>query len=300
MITGHTGFLGNAVANYFTLQNHVVYGVSRSSKPDCIYNQYSLDITNKDALSRIIGEKGVDLIIHCAAKPIVADCAADPFGAFQTNMLGTAAVLEAARHNNVVKTIIIETDKVYGYQEVVPTQESAILNPKSPYELSKAMSSELCDFYREHYDMDIISVRPVNLFGPGDMSFSRIVPNAMRAVKLGKGIEVHAHAVNMNRDFLYIADAVEMIHILATNATKHQVYNLSSNRMMSIINVAETITRVLSSPHLPIIVGKPGDYAEIKSQSIDGSRFVDEFGFTFTKFEQAIIETYEAYEGYTV
>lgn len=295
LITGHTGFLGNALAEHFQDEGHRVYGVSRSLRSPCGYIQYPMDVANKDALSQLVREKGIELIIHCAAKPIVSDCAADPFGAFMTNAMGTASILEAARTGNVAKTIVIETDKVYGLQEQIPTPETATLNPQSPYELSKAMGSELSDFYRDHYGMDVVSVRPVNLFGPGDYSFTRLVPNSMRAIKAGKAIEVHEHAINMYRDFLYIRDAVKMIHILATNQTMCKVYNLSSNQMMGILDVAIEITKALKHPLPPTIVGKPGDYAEISLQSIDGSRFIDEFGFVFTPFNRAIEETYQAY-----
>lgn len=298
LITGHTGFLGNAVAEHFSKIGHIVYGVSRSILPDCSYAQYTIDITNKEALSRLVREKGVELIIHCAAKPIVSDCAADPFGAFNTNTLGVASVLESARLGGVSRTIVIETDKVYGYQDVIPTKEDASLNPQSPYELSKAMGSTLCGFYRDHYKMDIISVRPVNLFGPGDSSFSRVVPNAMRAINAGKGIEVHEHAVNMYRDFIYVHDVVRMIYTLATTSPKYTTYNLSSNQMMSIIEIANRITEALDHNIPPVIVGRPGEYAEISLQSIDGARFIEEFDFTFTSFEDAIRDTYNAYRGY--
>lgn len=296
LITGHTGFLGGSVAEYFHKQKHIVYGVSRSFRPNCAYSQYSMDIYEKESLARLISEKHIDLIIHCAAKPIVADCAADPFGAFKTNALGTASVLEAARVNNVKRIIVIETDKVYGFQETIPTTEDAILNPQSPYELSKAMSSHLCDFYRRHYGMNIISVRPVNLFGPGDISFTRLIPNAMRSIDAGLGIEIHSHAMNMYREFIYIIDAVKMIYILSTQATEFKVYNLSPGKMMSIYDTVMEIVKALDYSIEPIIVEKPGEYAEIPLQSIDGSRFVNEFGFTFTSFEQAIRETYLSYK----
>lgn len=297
LVTGHTGFLGNSVAEHFKQIGHIVYGASRSIQSNCSYAQYSIDITNKESLSRLVMEKGIDLIIHCAAKPIVSDCASDPFGAFNTNTLGVASVLESARLGKVTRTIVIETDKVYGYQEVIPTKEEASLNPQSPYELSKAMGSMLCDFYRDHYDMDIISVRPVNLFGPGDSSFTRIVPNAMRAINAGRGIEVHEHALNMYRDFIFVNDVVRMIYTLATVNPKYSVYNLSSNHMMSIIEMANRITSALGHTVPPVIVGRPGEYSEISLQSIDGARFIEEFDFAFTPFEDAIRDTYNAYRG---
>ena len=295
LITGHSGFIGSHTAKYFMEQGHMVYGVSRSLIPNCPHPQYSLDVTDYDALSRLTNEKCIDVIVHFAGKPIVADCDQDPFYAFKANGLGTASVLESARYAKVKKVVVIETDKVYGFQEEVPTKEDAIPNPGSPYEMSKAIAAYFCDFYRKHYGMDVISVRPVNVFGPGDYSFTRIIPAAMRYVVDGKGIPVHEHAVNMKRDFIYVDDVARMMHLLATEETKHGIYNLSTNESISIMELANRVTKILDHPVEPILIKKPGVYPEIPYQSIDGSRFVNEFDFKFTPFEDAIKETYKEY-----
>ena len=296
LITGHSGFLGSHTANYFMEQGHVVYGVSRSLSPNCSHHQYNLDITDHDALARLTNEKCIDIIVHIAGKPIVADCDADPFTAYKINGLGAASVIESARYANVKKIVLVETDKVYGYQKDVPTKEDAILNPGSPYEYSKAMAASLCDFYREHYEMDIVSVRPVNIFGPGDYSFTRIIPNSMRYIFEGKGIPVQEHAVDIYRDFIYVKDVASMLFILATEDTKYGTYNLSTNDSISISDLAKRVTKILKHKIKPIIIPKPGNYVEIPYQAIDGSRFVDEFDFEFTAFEDAILETYKDYD----
>ena len=254
LITGHSGFIGGETAKYFVEQGHVVYGVSRAIAPDCPHHQYALDITDFDALSRLVNEKSIDIIIHFAGKPIVADCDKNPFDAFKANGLGTASVLESARVANVKKTIIIETDKVYGFQEQVPTKEDAIPNPGSPYEMSKVVATNFCEFYRTHYAMDVISVRPVNVFGPGDFSYSRILPAAMRNISEGKGIPVYEHAVKMYRDFIYVKDVAKMMYLLATKNTKHKIYNFSTNDPMSIIDFAKRVTTALDHDVEPIIV----------------------------------------------
>lgn len=295
LITGHSGFIGSNTADYFMKQGHNIFGVARALRPDCGYPQYNIDITDYDSLSRLTNEKCIDVIIHFAGKPIVADCDKDPFNAFKINGIGTAAILESARYACVKKTVIIETDKVYGFQEIVPTNENATLNPGSPYEFSKVLAATFCNFYREHYKMGVISVRPVNVFGPGDYSFTRIVPASMRNIADGKGIPVQQHAINIQRNFIYVKDVAKMMYLLATEKTKHNVYNLSTNESVSILDLATHITKILEHNVDPIIVEKPGNYPEIPFQSIDGSRFVEEFNFTFTSFEEAILETYKEY-----
>ena len=295
LITGHSGFIGSHTANYFIQQGHIVYGVSRSLMSNCQHHQYVLDIIDNDSLKRLTSEKCIDIIVHFAGKPIVADCDNDPFNAIKANGLGTASVLEAARYANVKKTIVIETDKVYGFQKEVPTKEDAIPNPGSPYEFSKVVAASICDFYRNHYKMDIVSVRPVNVYGPGDYSFTRIVPAAMRYISEGKGIPVHEHAVDVHRDFIYVGDVAKMMHLLATKETKYSVYNLSTNESISIMDFAVRVTKALNHNIDPILIAKPGVYPEIPFQSIDGTRFIEDFKFKFTTFDAAIMETYKEY-----
>jgi nucleoside-diphosphate-sugar epimerase len=296
LITGHSGFLGSHTANYFKEKGHKVYGVSRSLINDCAYQQYSFDIINKDKLSQLVSEKCIDQIIHIAGKALVADCDRDPYNAYKINGLGAASILEAARFAKCKKVVLVETDKVYGFQRVIPTNEDAIPNPNSPYELSKVLATQFCEFYRRHYNMNVISVRPVNLFGEGDFSYTRIIPAAMKNIFSNQGIPVHEHGDKIYRDFLYIKDAAEMLYILSANENKHNIYNFSSNSSISISKLAIEITRILNYTIDPVIIKKPGEYSEIPYQAIDGSRFIEEFNYQFTPFEIAIKETYEAYK----
>ena len=117
----------------------------------------------------------------------------------------------------------------------------------------------------------------------------------MRNISEGKGIPIHESAIKMYRDFIYVKDVAKMMYILATEKTAHRIYNLSSNDSISILEFANRVTKILKHNIDPIIVKKPGNYPEIPLQAIDGFRFVNEFNFTFTSFNDAIIETYEAY-----
>lgn len=295
-LTGHTGFLGTHVAERLC-SKHNAFGVSRSSSVYFALPGYQLDITDCETLTRVFAEKQVECVVHCAAKVIVADCDRDPFGAFQTNSLGTASVLQAARDAGARKVVVVETDKVYGEQACVPTMEDADLNPGSAYELSKAVADEFCEFYGQ--DIEVIRVRPANLFGPGDHLYTRFVPAAMRAVANGEPIPVHKSAADTRRDFLYVSDAANMIATLVEKPSLFGVYNLSRNESVTILEFADLIAHTLSHQRNHQYPDKPGEYVEIKTQSIGGERFVDEFGFEFTPMRDAILETYDFYKQWT-
>ena len=87
-----------------------------------------------------------------------------------------------------------------------------------------------------------------------------------------------------------------MLYILSSKKTNHSVYNFSSNHSISIAQLAKDITKALNHNISPITIEKPGTYTEIPYQSIDGTRFAEEFNYEFTPFKDAIQKTYKAYK----
>lgn len=297
LITGHTGFLGKEVVELLNKEGMNVTGISRSIDPRINCTQYECDINDVEKLIKIISSKCIDTIIHLAGKAIVKDCEKNPYDAFRTNGLGTAAVLEAARQSSGVKKIIsTETDKVYGIQDIMPTPETAELNPGTPYELSKCLASNISDFYRNYYKMDIVSIRLVNIVGESDHNFSRIIPNSLLKISEGRGIPIYDHAKEMIRDFIYVKDLARAIYILATNENKYKVYNLSSNKKITILELAETINKVLNT-NIPIeYIKTETNFKEIPEQSIDGTRFIEEYNFKYTSLEEMIKLTFQSFK----
>jgi nucleoside-diphosphate-sugar epimerase len=291
LITGSSGFLGKFVAREFLSHGHRVYGVSRSTYKD-VYQTYSVDITDFYSLNSLVGEKSIDIIVHLAGKPIVSDCDKNPFDAYKVNSLGTASVLECARINNISRVISVETDKIYGVQKSIPTNENASYNPNSPYELSKVFAASLADFYRKVYGSNIISVRPANLYGPGDHSTSRIIPNAIRSLKDNIGIRLYENSLHMQRDFIYVEDVAKAIYKLATDYTNHYTYNLSTNSPISMLELADLILSVARKNIKHRVEPKISEYTEIPLQQIDGSRFSEEFKFTYTSLTDGLLSTW--------
>lgn len=294
LITGCNGFIGSEVAELLS-ENHEVYGVSRSINHPTKYKQYSIDILETNQLSNLMSEKSIDMVVHCAGKAIVSDCDKNPYQSIMVNGMGTASVLEASRVSNVKRVISIETDKVYGYQKTVPTNEYAQPNPNSPYEFSKVVAANMNEFYSKQYGMDIIAVRPVNVFGANDPNF-RIIPNTFRSISEGRAIKIYSDAVNTKRDYIYVKDVARMIEILIDNRPKYTAYNFSADCNFTVSELVERIKKVLTYNKPNLIIDKGGDFKEIPLQVIDGSRFVEEFDFKFTHFDTAIRDSYNEYK----
>jgi nucleoside-diphosphate-sugar epimerase len=290
LVTGHSGFIGKHIAEYSYNLGHYVHGVSRSII-DCRYDQSNFDITDQQKLERLLNEKQIDVVVHCAAKSIVSECERDPYGCFKSNVSGTISVLESARNSKVKRVISFETDKVYGEQEELPTTEDAIPNPNSPYEQSKYLASKMNDFYSSFYGMDVISVRPANVLGVDDNQ-TRLLPRALNSILNGNGIVVYSSAVNMMRSFISIDDVVKMTYLLATENPKHKVYNLAVGIEMTILEFAERVNEILDYSVPPEIVPS-ANFKEIQKQSIYGDRFLKEFSYSPTSFEEIIKKSYK-------
>ena len=296
LITGHNGFLGKVLLKKLKKKNLNIFGISRGINLglDCI--NYLGDVTNLNILHNIMSSKNIDTVIHLAGKAIVSECEENPFDAFKINGLGTAAVLEASRITHVKKIISVETDKVYGNQKIMPTPETSKLNPGCHYEFSKVLSSEISDFYRNYYNMNIISVRPANLIGGGDHNTTRIMPNAFKHILEGKGIPIYEEAKKMTRDFIYVSDVADALYILSINNNKHHKYNLSPNKKINIFEFGMLINKTLNYKVPPQIIKKNINFKEIPEQSIDGSLFQKEYNFKYTDLKTIIKKSFLEYK----
>ena len=292
LVTGSTGFIGTAVVK--SLGQHTVYGVSRSMVPNMCCYQYSMDILDTDKLYQLMSEKSIDMVVHCAGKAIVSDCDKNPFQAIRVNGLGTASVLDASRRANVKRVVSVETDKVYGYQKDIPTREDAIPNPNSPYEFSKVIANEMNNFYRKEYGLDVIAVRPVNVFGGRDPN-NRLIPQIFRAIRSGNPIPIHSDAVNAVRDFIHVDDVAQMIKMLLLLKPTYNTYNFSAGYNFTIPELVKRVKKVLTYSKPDLIIDKDGDYKEIPIQEIDGTRFTEEYNFEYTDFDTSIRNSYNEF-----
>lgn len=203
LVTGHTGFKGSWLSLWLTEMGAEVSGFSLNvpTEPaafDLMRLGNSLsdqrgEIADPDAVLAAVRSAQPRIIFHLAAQPIVRAGFVDPFATFQTNVMGTAAVLEAARKVTSVKAVVIVTsDKVYGNAgSVWPFRETDALGGHEPYGASKAAAEIVTDVYRaasfhraarSENVPAIASVRAGNVIGGGDWAANRLIPDFVRAL----------------------------------------------------------------------------------------------------------------------
>ena len=206
LVTGHTGFKGS----WLTLALHRAgakvtgIGLPPLTTPSLfteaniaeLCRSHFLDIRDAVGLASLLRAARPEIVFHLAAQPLVRESYRDPLTTFETNVMGTAHVLEALRGlDGVQVAVMVTTDKVYRAAEVPGShREDDPLGGDDPYSASKAASEMVIESYRRSYlaeqPVAVASARAGNVIGGGDWSEDRLIPDAMRAWQAGKTLRV--------------------------------------------------------------------------------------------------------------
>ena len=207
LVTGHTGFKGSWLCKILINAGAKVigYALDAPTQPnlfalaDIEKDMLSIigDIRDYDKLKSVFDEYKPELVFHLAAQPIVRDSYKEPLYTYETNVIGTANVLECIRVTSSVKSFLnITTDKVYKNNELSnhPFKEDEPLDGFDPYSNSKSCSELVTHSYKKSFFQDgrcaISTARAGNVIGGGDFGNDRIIPDCIRAVEQGKDIIV--------------------------------------------------------------------------------------------------------------
>jgi CDP-glucose 4,6-dehydratase len=141
------------------------------------------DLTDHDAIVRVLNEHEVGEVFHLAAQAIVGTANRSPLGSWESNVRGTYTLLEACRTLGTVQRVVVaSSDKAYGSHEELPYREDFALQPRHPYDVSKACTDLIARSYAYSYGLPVAVTRLANVYGPGDLNWSRIVPDTARAL----------------------------------------------------------------------------------------------------------------------
>ncbi len=203
-VTGHTGFKGSWICRALMLLGADVYGYALEpptspslfdvAKVGDVVHSTIADIRNMETLQQALSNAAPDIVIHMAAQPIVRDSYQEPVYTYETNVMGTAHILEVVRHTGSVRSFLnVTTDKVYQNNEWFwGYRETDRLNGYDPYSNSKSCSELVTDSYKKSFfggrEIAISTARAGNVIGGGDFANDRIVPDCVRAVS--QGVEI--------------------------------------------------------------------------------------------------------------
>ena len=206
LITGHTGFKGSWLAIWLSSLQADVVGISLPPQNrDNLFDltkltdkidSHLIDIRDSNAVSKIISKTKPEVVFHLAAQALVRPSYKDPLLTFETNIMGSANVLNALRGLPTVKVVVaVTTDKVYrNLEHFYPYRETDVLGGFDPYSASKAASELVISCLRDSYLSDqgvgVASARAGNVIGGGDWSEDRLIPDAIKAWNLNMPLEI--------------------------------------------------------------------------------------------------------------
>jgi CDP-glucose 4,6-dehydratase len=254
LVTGGSGLIGARLVDALRERGERVVVLDRGRHGD---------VADEARMARLVAEHEVETIFHLAAQSILDVARAAPVPTFTTNIRGTWAVLEAARLAGVRRVVVAASSRAYGPADGVAHTEDAALNPASPYDASKAAADLIARSYWPAYGLAVATTRCANVYGPGDLTPSRLIPELMAAAVDGRAARIRSDGTP-RRDFLYVDDAVAAYLAIADaldrgdGAARGQAFNAGGGRPVSVREVVDTLGRVAGAP---LQVGYDGAHA---------------------------------------
>ncbi len=217
-----------------------------------------------------------DVVFHLAAQTLVGPAMADPVATFEANVRGTWTLLEACRRAEVPALVVASSDKAYGPHPQLPYREDFQLRPASPYEASKAAADAIALSYRPAYGLPVAVTRFANIYGGGDLNFSRLVPEAIVAVLEGRRPVIRSDG-SPQRDFLHVDDAVAAYlaiehEVGAGGPAAGEAFNAGGEQPHSVAEVLELIAEVSGREVEPEYHGTGNPAGEIDRQFVDSTK----------------------------
>jgi len=279
LVTGCTGFLGSYLVRELLERGANITGVVRdlvadsslfANDDDKKINMIRGSIEDLQLLERVIGEYEIETVFHIAAQALVGIAYTNPISTFKSNIEGTWNILDACRRSPKIKQIIVaSSDKAYGDQEKLPYDENMPLQGKYPYDVSKSCADLLAQSYYQTYKLPVCITRCGNLYGGGDLNFSRIIPQTIKSIINGKRPEIRSEGTFI-RDYFYVEDAVLAYLLLAEKMDEGNIYgeafNFSNEIRLTVLEIVDIILGLMNSDLHPVILNQA--QCEIKHQCL--------------------------------
>jgi CDP-glucose 4,6-dehydratase len=269
LVTGVGGFVATHLAAYLADAGASVVGILRDSRGSRRLDQFGLTgridvvhggIDDYALVERAFNEYEVEYCFHLAAQAIVGIANRSPMSTFESNIRGTWTLMEAARQSPLLKGVVVaSSDKVYGDHDTLPYTEESPLLAKYPYDASKLCAEVIARSYAASFDLPVGVVRCANIYGGGDLNWSRVVPGTIRSMLEGEAPVIRSDGT-LERDYMYVSDAVSAYITLAENLGREEVrgtaFNFGWGRGYSVLEIVDAILREGGSDLRPRVLGQ--------------------------------------------
>ncbi len=309
-VTGATGLVGSWLIKRLLKEKAYVVALIRDWDPqsELIRSQEIYDISvvqgrleDGSSIKRALVQHEVDTVIHLGAQTIVGAALRDPLETFESNIRGTYLLLEACREcrEKVQRIVIASSDKAYGTSALLPYTENMPLRGSHPYDVSKSCTDLLSLSYFHTFHLPLVVARCGNIFGGGDLNWSRIVPGTIQSF-INEESPVIRSDGTLTRDYLFVADAVDAYLKMAEKSGEKGVsgeaFNFGPNRPYSVLEIVAMIQKLMNVPHLqPNVLGIAK--AEIAHQFLSSEKAKKILGWeSHFSIEEGLQQTIEWYQ----
>lgn len=215
IIIGSKGFIGSHLSTYLTEKGNIVYGADVVVDYPNTEAYFLIDASNSD-YKEIFQQYDFDLCINCSGAASVPESLKNPGRDYFLNTVNVFRILEALRESqDSCKFINLSSAAVYGNPVSLPIEESATLDPLSPYGIHKLMAEQICDEYYRLYGIPTCSLRLFSVYGIGLQK--QLFWDLYKKARSGKAVNLFGSGKE-SRDFIYIADLVKAIELISYKA----------------------------------------------------------------------------------
>jgi UDP-glucose 4-epimerase len=251
LVTGGAGFIGSHIVDKLLELGHEVVVIDNESSKchdQFYYNKsaeyHKLDITDYEETKKLY--VGVDYVFHCAAEARIQNALTIPLGTVNTNVVGTATVLECSKAAGVKKIMYSSTSSSYGLKNIPPLEETMQEDCLNIYSVSKVAGENLCELYAKMFDMKIVSFRYFNVYGPREPvkgPYALVVGKFLKQHFAGESLTIVPDGTQ-RRDFTHVDDVVNANILAMTVDHDHygEIFNVGTGSNYSVLELAEMIS----------------------------------------------------------
>ncbi len=231
------------------------------------------DLRDADAVATAVA--GCDAVFHLAAQTIVGVARQSPLETLEVNVRGAWNVFEACREHGTSRVVFASSDKAYGTSPELPYREDFPLRAAYPYDASKAAADIVARSYANAYGLPLAVTRFANIYGGGDLNFSRLIPETTIAVLDGRRPRIRSDG-SPERDFLHVDDAVSAYLAIEAaldgEGARGEAFNAGGERPHAVREVVEQIAAAAGTGIEPEYLGAGTPDGEIDRQFVDSTK----------------------------
>jgi CDP-glucose 4,6-dehydratase len=239
-------------------------------------NVVSGSLEDIGALRRAINKFETDTVMHLGAQTIVGTALRNPLETFEANIRGTYQLLEVCREQpSLVKRILVaSSDKAYGDSPELPYTEDMPLRGLHPYDSSKTCTDIIAQTYAHTYNLPVTIARCGNIYGAGDLNWSRIIPGTIKATLENQPVRLRSNGT-MQRDYLFVEDVVDAFLLMVAASDQPGIlgegFNFSPEKPYTVLQIVETVLSVMNRQDLKPVIENTAKF-EIQHQYLDSSK----------------------------